>query len=86
MPQQDAVKRENKTIYEMIAHLCGRQLPAIPIGAPVPSDLSERTLQFYWQHNVLLKFLEYIIENLFIFLVYFKIKIKKGSKEAVLLI
>ena len=58
MPQQDAVKRENKTIYEMIAFLSGRQLPAIPIGAPVPTDLAERTNQFHWQHKVLLKFLE----------------------------
>ena len=58
MPQQDAVKRENKTIYEMIAYLSGRQLPAIPVGAPVPQDINERTNQFFWQHKVLLKFLE----------------------------
>lgn len=58
MPQQDAVKRENKTIYEMIAFLSGRHLPAIPVGAPVPTEITERTNQFYWQHKVLLKFLE----------------------------
>jgi hypothetical protein len=58
MPQQDAVKRENKTIYEMIAFLSGRPLPAIPVGAPVPVELVERTNQFIWQHKVLLKFLE----------------------------
>ena len=58
MPQQDAVKRENKTIYEMIGFLSGRQLPAIPVGAPVPTDLIDRTSQFFWQHKVLLKFLE----------------------------
>ena len=52
------MKRETRTIYEMIAHLSGRQLPAIPITAPVPNDLVERTFQFRWQHNVLLKFLE----------------------------
>ncbi len=57
MPQQDAIKRENKTIYEMIAFLAGRPLPAIPVGAPVPVDLGERTRQFEWQHRVLLKFL-----------------------------
>lgn len=59
MPQQDAMKQENKTIYEMIAYLCGRALPAIPVGVPVPPDLAERTTLFYWQHNVLLKFIEY---------------------------
>ena len=58
MPQQDAIKRENKTIYEMIAHLAGRPLPAIPVGAPVPVELKERAFQFHWQHKVLLKFLE----------------------------
>jgi hypothetical protein len=58
MPQLDAMKRENKTIYEMIQYLSGRPLPAIPVGAPVPNDLSERTFQFQWQHQVLLKFLE----------------------------
>lgn len=58
MPHQDAAKQENKTIYEMIAHLCGRPLPAIPAGSSVPTDLSERTVLFVWQHNVLLKFLE----------------------------
>ena len=52
MPQQDAIKRENKTIYEMIAYLSGRQLPAIPVGAPVPHDLKDRTFQFNWQHKV----------------------------------
>ncbi len=58
LPQQDAVKRENKTIYEMIGFLAGRPLPAIPVGAPVPVELVERTNQFLWQHKVLLKFLE----------------------------
>jgi hypothetical protein len=72
MPQQDAIKRENKTIYEMITHLCGRPLPAIPVGAPVPHDIKERSFQFNWQHNVLLKFLEYIS--------YFLLKIANGVK------
>ena len=58
MPQQDAVKREVKTIYEMITFLSGRPLPAIPVGAPVPTNINERTKQFLWQHKVLLKFLE----------------------------
>ncbi|CAF0834043.1 unnamed protein product [Brachionus calyciflorus] len=58
MPHQDSIKRENKTIYEMIAYLSGRALPAIPLGAPIPSDITERAIQFNWQHNILLKFLE----------------------------
>ena len=58
MPQQDAMKRETKTIYEMLQFLSGRQLPAIPVQNPVPIDLVERAVQFQWQHNVLIKFLE----------------------------
>lgn len=76
MPHQDSIKRENKTIYEMIGHLSGRMLPAIPLQAPIPSDLTERTVQFYWQHNVLLKFLEYFfyLYSLIMFNFYYQTK------------
>ena len=59
MPQQDAIKCETKTIYEMLQYLSGRQLPALPQNNATNQDLNERTKQFYWQHNLLLKFLEY---------------------------
>jgi hypothetical protein len=45
----------------MITHLSGRSLPAIPVGPLVPNSLMERTNQFHWQHNVLLKFIEYFL-------------------------
>ena len=65
MPQQDAMKRETRTIYEMIGNICGRPLPAIPLLAPVPNDLFERSFQFRWQHNVFLKFLELVVVSFF---------------------
>ena len=56
--QQDAAKRDNKTIYDMIAYLSGRSLPGIPLAAPIPNELRERVQQFYWQHQVLITFLK----------------------------
>ncbi len=58
LPQQDAMKSDVKTFYDMITYLCGKPLPGIPIAAPVPSDLVDRMKQFFWQHNVLLTFLK----------------------------
>jgi hypothetical protein len=65
MPQQDAMKRENKTIYEMLQYLSGKPLPAIPTNVPIPTDINERTILFQWQHNILLKFLEYYLFSCF---------------------
>lgn len=42
----------------MIAYISGRPLPGIPVSAPTPNDLEERTKQFYWQHSVLLMFIK----------------------------
>ncbi len=58
MPQQDAIKRETKTIYEMVQYLSGRALPALPQNNQNYQDMTERVQQFYWQHNLLLKFIE----------------------------
>ena len=52
------MKSDVKTFYDMIANLCGRPLPGIPIAAPIPVDVVDRMKQFYWQHNVLLTFLK----------------------------
>ena len=66
LPQQDAMKSDIKTFYDMIANLCGRPLPGIPSSAPVPIDVTERMKQYYWQHNVLLTFLKYIFRSIII--------------------
>ncbi|KAL3884217.1 hypothetical protein ACJMK2_030436, partial [Sinanodonta woodiana] len=51
------IKKDFKTIYDMVGHLTGRQVPGIPIGSPLPSDLIERVKQIYWQHSTLLTFI-----------------------------
>lgn len=58
LPQQDAMKSDIKTIYDMLGFLCGKTLPGIPMAAPVPHDSVDRMKQFIWQHNVLLTFLK----------------------------
>ncbi|KAK3096977.1 hypothetical protein FSP39_005325 [Pinctada imbricata] len=51
------LKKEFKTIYDMISNLMGRAVPGIPINSPLPSDPIERVKQIYWQHSTLLTFL-----------------------------
>ncbi|XP_052708553.1 cilia and flagella-associated protein 47-like isoform X1 [Crassostrea angulata] len=51
------LKKEFKTIYDMISNLSGRPVPGIPINSPLPSDPIERVKQIYWQHATLLTFL-----------------------------
>ena len=53
------LKKECRTVYDMVAHLCGKQVPGIPINNPLPSDQIERAKQVYWQHTTLLMFLRY---------------------------
>ncbi|XP_021363645.1 cilia- and flagella-associated protein 47-like isoform X2 [Mizuhopecten yessoensis] len=52
------LKKEFKTIYDMMCHLAGRPIPGIPINSPLPSDPIERVKQVYWQHSTLLTFLK----------------------------
>ncbi|CAH1800026.1 unnamed protein product [Owenia fusiformis] len=52
------LNREFKTVYDMIAHLCGRQVPGIPINSPLPSDPEERAKYVHWMHSTLLTFLK----------------------------
>ena len=51
------LKKEFKTVYDMINHLCGRQIPGIPINNPLPKDPVERVKQVHWQHSTLLTFM-----------------------------
>ena len=52
------LKKEFRTVYEMIGHLCGKAVPGIPVNNSLPSDISERVKQVYWQHSTLLTFLK----------------------------
>lgn len=51
------LKKEFKTIYDMISNLAGRAVPGIPLNGHLPSDPIERVKQIYWQHSTLLTFL-----------------------------
>lgn len=51
------LKKEFKTIYDMVNNLSGRPVPGIPINSTLPSDPIERVKQIYWQHATLLTFL-----------------------------
>ena len=52
------LKKEFKTIYDMISNLAGRSVPGIPINAALPADPLERVKQVYWQHSTLLTFIK----------------------------
>ena len=52
------LKKEFKTVYDMINHLCGRHIPGIPINNPLPKNPFERAKQVYWQHQTLLTFMK----------------------------
>ena len=52
------LKKEFKTVYDMITHLCGRSVPGIPLNNSLPTDKEERAKQVYWQHSTLLTFLK----------------------------
>lgn len=51
------LKKEFKTIYDMISNLAGRPVPGIPLNGHLPSDPIERVKQIFWQHSTLLTFL-----------------------------
>lgn len=51
------LKKEFKTIYDMISNLAGRTVPGIPLNGHLPSDPIERVKQVFWQHSTLLTFL-----------------------------
>lgn len=51
------LKKEFKTIYDMISHLAGRPVPGIPLNGHLPSDCIEKVKQVFWQHSTLLTFL-----------------------------
>ncbi|XP_048239518.1 cilia and flagella-associated protein 47-like isoform X3 [Haliotis rufescens] len=51
------LKKDFKTIYDMISHLSGRPVPGIPLNSSLPADPLERVKQIYWQHSTLLTFL-----------------------------
>ena len=52
-----AVEKEIRTIYEMVTHLSGKSLPCINPNCPLPSHPTQRAMQIYSQHHILLAFI-----------------------------
>lgn len=51
------IRKDLKTIYDMVLHLAGRPIPGIPMNGPLPADPEERVKQVYWQHATMLTFI-----------------------------
>uniref|UniRef100_UPI00398E85F1 cilia- and flagella-associated protein 47-like isoform X2 n=1 Tax=Pristiophorus japonicus TaxID=55135 RepID=UPI00398E85F1 len=51
------VCKDTETIYDMLYHLSGQQLPGLTTKQSLPSDPVERILQLHWQYSTLLTFL-----------------------------
>ena len=52
-------KKETKTIFDIVSHLCGKAVPGIPQNISMPNDLIERLKQLHWMYATLLTFLRY---------------------------
>ena len=55
--ESNSLKKELRTVYDMICHLSGRNVPGIPLNNSLPRDPYERAKQVYWQHSTLLTLL-----------------------------
>ena len=68
--ESSGLKKETKTVYDMIHHLCGKPVPGIPANNPLPTDPMERAKQVYWQHSSLIAFLKYGAHSITLSLMY----------------
>ncbi|XP_006066483.4 cilia- and flagella-associated protein 47 [Bubalus bubalis] len=55
--RQSDFSKYNKTIYDVLIHLCGKMPPGINLSQSLPVDYPERVIQLHWQHSLLLDFL-----------------------------
>ncbi|XP_010826729.1 PREDICTED: calponin homology domain-containing protein 2, partial [Bison bison bison] len=55
--RQSDFSKYNKTIYDVLIHLCGKIPPGINSSQSLPVDYPERVIQLHWQHSLLLDFL-----------------------------
>ncbi|XP_020737338.2 cilia- and flagella-associated protein 47 [Odocoileus virginianus] len=55
--RQSDFSKYNKTIYDVLVHLCGKMPPGINLSQSLPVDYPERVIQLHCQHSLLLEFL-----------------------------
>ena len=54
-------RRETRSIFDLVAHLCGRPVPGIPLSSTLPSEPMDRVRQLHWMNATLLTFLRWRI-------------------------
>ena len=52
-------KRETRSLFDLVGHLCGRPVPGIPLASTLPSCPVDRVRQIHWMYCTLLTFLRY---------------------------
>lgn len=50
-------KRETRSLFDLVGHLCGRPVPGIPLASTLPSCPVDRVRQIHWMYCTLLTFL-----------------------------
>ncbi|XP_048577373.1 cilia- and flagella-associated protein 47-like isoform X2 [Nematostella vectensis] len=50
-------RKEMRSVFDLVTHLCGRQVPGIPLASALPTDPHDRVRQIHWMYATLLTFL-----------------------------
>ena len=53
-------KRELRSVFDLVGHLCGRSVPGIPLASTLPTCPVDRVRQIHWMYSTLLTFLRYV--------------------------
>ena len=52
-------KKEARSVFDLVGHLCGRPVPGIPLASTLPTCPVDRVRQIHWMYCTLLTFLRY---------------------------
>lgn len=52
-------KKEVRSVFDLVGHLCGRPVPGIPLASTLPTCPVNRVRQIHWMYSTLLTFLRY---------------------------
>ena len=50
-------KKEARSVFDLVGHLCGRPVPGIPLASTLPLCPIDRVRQIHWMYCTLLTFL-----------------------------
>lgn len=53
-------KKEVRSVFDLVSHLCGRSVPGIPLASSLPTCPVDRVRQIHWMYSTLLTFLRYV--------------------------